>query len=411
MFAIEDFEITKDVDSTLKELKQVDFVDIELDEEETIEIERELIESKKNKKKINRPDKYEEKNNTCFVCGKSKVSSNYYLTNSILFNKNCNGRLPICKPCLIKLYDEIFDLYEDSSFSMFILCRLLDAYFDANLVQSAQIQATNTNSYLVRIYFQKINSMPQYKNYTFKDSAVKDMSVAENISEADYLELDEKDRSNKEEVVSLIGYDPFETSDSSEKSYLYNAILSYLDESTVTDSFKLSAVIEIVKGFSQMEIINGLITTITKDIDNLEHNMARYKLLTDLKKNIQGQIISFAKENGITASKQSGQTKGTGTFSGILKELRDKKIRPSDVNLFEINTEEAFRKIANISNTNIMNQLQLNEGDYSNMILQQKEMIKSLNDSSDVLEEKNRLLLKENLSLKEEVLKLQKDKG
>lgn len=400
----DDFQTTDELVNVITSIKAEIEEAIEIEEDNIIE--KEVKKSKS--KKIPKNKVFEEKNSTCLICKKNQVFTNYYLTNSILFGKTINGRLPVCKNCLIKLYDEIFDLYENPSFAMFVLCRLLDAYFDPNLVQSAQIQATNTNSYLVRIYFQKINSMLQYKNYTFKDSPVRDMMAQEDVNEVDYLELDEKDRANRKEVISLIGYDPFESSDPAEKGYLYDTILSYLDEATVTDSFKLSAVIEIVKSFSQVEIINGLITTLTKDVNNLESNMARYKMLLDLKKNIQAQIMSYANSNGITASKSKGQTKGAGTFSGILKELRDKKIRPSDVNLFDIQTEESFKKVADISNRNIINQLQLNESDYSNMIIQQREKLKSLNESFEELQEKNRILLKENSLLKEEFEKIKK---
>lgn len=344
--------------------------------------------------------KQQEKSHHCLRCNRDLVKDNFYLSNSILYENN-GSRISVCKKCIVDLYDELFEVYGDTTFCVFVICRLLDAYFDSTLVQPSQIQATNGNSSIIKIYFQKINSLKQYANYTFKDSTDLDLRLPGNFTESEFVEFNEPDRKNRDEVVELCGFDPFEDSNPSEKPYLYNTILSYLDEGTIRDSFKLSAVISIVKMFSQTEMIDRIIDSITRDTDALEQNAAKLKQLIDIKKSLQSQIVSYAKENGITTAKGTNQNKGSGTFSGIIAELRDKKVRPADVNLFNIQTSDAFSKIAEISNKNILRQLQLDENDYSKMVAQQREKLQEYRSKTEELEEENRQLKKELQLLKD----------
>ena len=295
---------------------------------------------------------------------------------------------------------------------MFLLCRYTDSYFDPNVCKVAEKQAEAGNSVTPRIYFQKIGSMRQYKGKTFKDSIETDRKIVNDtpvdIYEKD-MELSERDRENRKEVMFLCGFDPFEDANPNEKSYLYNTILSYLDETTIKDSFKLTSVISIVKTFSQIESFDEAINSIMEDKDNLELNSAKLKSLIDIKKNLLTQILSYAKENGITQSKNNVKNKGEGTFSGLIAELRDKKIRPADINLFDIKTCEAFEKIAEISNGNIKKQLMLDENDYEAMVVQQKEMLELLQKNYDSLQEENRLLKRDNEMKTREVEEVHKE--
>ncbi len=65
------------------------------------------------------------------------------------------------------------------------------------------------------------------------------------------------------------------------------------------------------------------------------------------------------------------------------------------MNLFDIETSHGMSQVADISNQSIMKQLQFDENDYTNMILEQREMIQELDGKVVKLEEENRLLKKE----------------
>ncbi len=327
----------------------------------------------------------------CISCNRDFVESSFYLSNSIITRGN-NNRMAVCKKCVEDLYNILVDRYDNCKLAQFRLCQMLDIYFDANLYDSAEKQANDTNSNICKIYMQKINSLPQYRNKVFADSPQFDGEVTFAVKYNILDEFSDDDKRNREDVLMLLGYDPFSTENEDDRRFLYNTLNGYLDEETLQDGFKTSAIIEIVKSFNQLELINRSIAQITanKDVSAISHG--QLKSLIDSKSNLSRQINSFAKDNGISTNHANNKSKGANTLSGILKELRDKSVRESDVNLFNIRTCEAFKQIQDISNKSIMSQLQLDENDYAEMIAQQREMLLRLQQDLDNLKEENRIL-------------------
>ena len=58
-----------------------------------------------------------------------------------------------------------------------------------------------------------------------------------------------------------------------------------------------------------------------------------------------------------------------------MKRLQDIGLEEAKINLYDIQTSQSMRQIADTSHQSIMSQLQLNESDYTDMIAQQKDMI------------------------------------
>ena len=58
-----------------------------------------------------------------------------------------------------------------------------------------------------------------------------------------------------------------------------------------------------------------------------------------------------------------------------MKQMEEDNFDDAKVNLFDIKTAEAMTQISNISNENIMKQLNLDAGDYADMVKEQREMI------------------------------------
>jgi hypothetical protein len=271
------------------------------------------------------------------------------------------------------------------------MCQLVDVYFDTIVYDGAEKQAVDSNTNICKIYMQKINSLPQYRNKTFADSPACEFDL--HIAKKDEIDEDgftDEDKRNKEDVLTLLGYDPFSSENEEDKKFLYNTLNGYLDEETLQDGFQISAIIEIVKSFNQLELINRNIAQLnsSKDLSN----STQIKTLIETKSKLATQINNFAKANNISTSSSATKSKGANTLSGILKELRDKNIRESDVNLFDIRTCKAFRQVNDISNQSISAQLQFDENDYSDMINQQRAMIQSLQEKLDKEKEENRKL-------------------
>lgn len=336
----------------------------------------------------------------CPCCGNEYPEGSYYKSASSLVKTS--NRMIVCKSCYLDIFSEFLERFKEEKIALFCLCRLLDIYFNNSLFDSALQQARNQDSNVAQIYMQKCNSLRQYSNLTFLDSEQKDLDSKPNKKKNKLeIEFTGDDQRNRDDVLRLLGYDPFEAENPEDRKHLYNVLIDYLDESTLEDSFKLPACIEIVKTFNQIDKINRAITLMTTDITALSTNVGGIKSLMEAKDKMLRAILAVAKDNGISVNHNNTKSKGAGTLSGIIKQLQEKGIIEAEINLFDIETASGIRQVADISNESIMKQLQFDENDYTDMISQQREMIQKLDSKTINLEEENRLLKLELLKYKQ----------
>lgn len=344
----------------------------------------------------------------CITCDKNLSKElKFYNTTSDLYK---NGKYPVCRDCLVKkLPKEDFNdpVYLESFKNL--LCEINRPFiFDVWLVSIDEAKKRNRTLFGT---FMKNLAMNHNKNLTWRDSTP-DNIVASRLIESNSGQTQSPNNTNdvilstvnfledknREDVIRMVGYDPFLLENDSDKVGLYNKLVDFLDESTLEDSFKLPTVIEIVKSFNQLDKINHAIATITGDAKNLADNVGRITSLVATKEKILKTVLSLAKDNGISVNHNNNKSKGGGTLSGVMKQLQEKGFTEADVNLFDIQTSEGMRQVADLSNENIRKQLMFDENDYTNMIIEQRDLIQELTDKLEISEENNRklrLLLKQ----------------
>lgn len=333
----------------------------------------------------------------CTVCGKAQDASNdYYKSYSFLFKHH--GRISACKTCVIIFFQDKTSKHLDPYMAAYHTCRLFDVYWNAELFNSATEQSQQYDSNPMQIYFQKVNSLIQYASLTFADTIDAErldsvrmslMSVSKPTNDTTNIssEISIDNDKNKRDVLKILGYDPFESENDLDKKHLYNTLVDFLDESTLEDPFKLAAVIEIVKSFGQIDKINRVIATVTADPHNISSQIAALKSLIDTKEKLTKAVLGFAKDNGISVNHNNTKSKGAGTLSGIIKQLQERGFDESDVNLFDIETAKGIAQVANLSNQAIRLQLNFDENDYTDMINQQRELIREQGGRILMLEE------------------------
>ena len=111
----------------------------------------------------------------CTAWGEEKApNTGFYLSRSKLYKFN-DGRMPICKECLSKLFKELQAKYSDEVKALYHLCMLFDIYFDKDLVaKSSNMEKFSSDDNLLKSYMKNVNSLNQYK---FKDSMSSDCIV------------------------------------------------------------------------------------------------------------------------------------------------------------------------------------------------------------------------------------------
>ena len=350
----------------------------------------------------------------CYMCDTHKSRDKFYVSTDPL---NKSGLTPICKDCAKKIALKIGKdkvEHEPDKDSVILALKYLDKPFLNDLWDASVLEADNLASGRVKsnpwnAYIKNV-AMGQYNCKTFTDSDFYYSKKDENNDNIDDTsnsfsvnkDLLDTFTQNKKDVIRLLGYDPFEKEQPGDQPYLYASLIGYLDssEDANEDRLKTSSSIEIVKSFSHIEKINDVITSLMSDVKNMEKNISTIKNLEDTKNKITSSVLNLAKDNGISLKHSVNASKGENTWTGKVRKMKEMNLSEAETNLYNIEYSAGLQQVAEISDAAILKQIRLDENDYNDMIIQQRELINKYKKKSDESEEKSRILLKENYDLK-----------
>ena len=350
----------------------------------------------------------------CYMCDTHKSRDKFYVSTDPL---NKSGLTPICKDCAKKIALKIGKdkvEHEPDKDSVILALKYLDKPFLNDLWDASVLEADNLASGRVKsnpwnAYIKNV-AMGQYNCKTFSDSDFYYSKKDENNDNIDDTsnsfsvnkDLLDTFTQNKKDVIRLLGYDPFEKEQPGDQPYLYASLIGYLDssEDANEDRLKTSSSIEIVKSFSHIEKINDVITSLMSNVKNMEKNISTIKNLEDTKNKITSSVLNLAKDNGISLKHSVNASKGENTWTGKVRKMKEMNLSEAETNLYNIEYSAGLQQVAEISDAAILKQIRLDENDYNDMIIQQRELINKYKKKSDESEEKSRILLKENYDLK-----------
>ena len=353
----------------------------------------------------------------CPHCLKEKKKSDFYASTD---PRVLTGITSICKECVRKIA-----LAWDDNRKEFGLCTkqtvmdaleyidrpFLNKLWDASYAEWANQEAQLRRTTIWDAYIKNV-AMKQYNGWRWRDGDLfqtyiedaKQVAALEmgNKEAAQTLiisqEVDNECDKNRKEVIRLLGYDPFEGEKLEDQPLLYSQLIGYLDLGGDNDDMmRTSSAITIVRGFLQQAKLDD---KIAKAMANSNVNTSELKQLLDSKKNISATISQLAEQSCLSLKHSKNASKGENTFTGIVKKLKDMNLREAEVNAFDIGTCEGMRQVADISNASIIKQIRLDENDYSEMLVKQREIIAKLQEKADQNEEVARILLRENIDLK-----------
>lgn len=349
----------------------------------------------------------------CHMCATFKSKDKFYVSTNPLMQ---SGLAPICKECARKLSERVDkngDLHEPTRESLIQTLRYLDKPFletvyNASIQESENLVAGKVKTNFARSYFKNIQ-MVNYSGMTFEDSDLfKERIVYEDEKDEEYLknkDVGTHDQyvRDKNDTVRLLGYDPFEKEPIDDQPFLYSQLLGMLDsdENANDDMLRTSSIITIVRSFLQMSKLDDAIAKLMSDYMNIERNAAAIKSLQESKAKIQSVITSLAAESCISLKNSKNAKKGENTWTGKIKKLKDMNLREAEVNGFDLGTCRGMQQVMDMSNASILKQLKLDESEYSDMLAEQREMIVKLQRDLDSYKEISRVLLRENLDLKD----------
>lgn len=348
---------------------------------------------------------------TCQHCGEIKKKSQFYVSTA----PGCkSGLTDGCKDCATDIAVPTVNGEKQSptKASVDAACYFLDKPMLESVWESSLLEAANATAGLARnnvwsSYIKNI-AMQNYYTMTYKQSdnytgglfSLQDMEEDALPKDQEIIQQFEK---NKNDTMRLLGYLPFEKEKLADQPFLYSQLIGFLDadENGNDDMMRISSIITIVRSFLQQSQIDDMIADLVKDTRNAEKNIATIKALQQMKQSISVTVTKLAEESCISLKHSKNAKKGENTWTGKIKRIKDLNLRQGQVNGFDINTCRGMQQVQEISDASIMKQLALDDSDWSDMVAQMRTDIVSLRKEKESYKEINRILLQENLDLKD----------
>jgi len=325
-----------------------------------------------------------------------------------------SGIVNICKTCAEDLAMPVVDgvrqqpTKESIDDAMYFLDKpMLDSVWEASLLEAANQVTGKTKNNVYTSYIKNI-AMPNYYTLTYRDSdnytggmySLDDLS--ENALPKDQEIIDQFEK-NKNDTLRLLGYLPFEKEKLSDQPFLYSQLIGFLDSSEEgnDDMMRTSSIISIVRSFLQLSNIDDMIATLSSDPRNAEKNISTIRALQQMKSQITQGATKLAEQSCISLKNSKNSVKGENTWTGKLQKIKDLNLREGQVNGFDIATCRGMRQVQEISDASIMKQLALDESEWSDIVATMRVDNQQLRKERDTYKEINRILLRENLDLKD----------
>ena len=353
----------------------------------------------------------------CYLCDTHKAKDKFYVSTDPM---NKSGLTPICKDCAKKIALQMKSGKEEpTKESVQLALRYLNKPFlekvwDSSIQEVENLASGRVKSNVWMAYARQI-AMPNYVGMTYFDSdhfvkyKQETKNTKEPITEEELIEnhmgQDTYDNyiKNKEDVVRLLSYDPFEKEDIADQPFLYSQLLGLLDssEDANEDMMRTSSAISIVRGFLQQAKIDDTVSKLMSDISKIESNSATIKSLQESKAKITSVITSLAQDSCISLKHNKNAKKGENTWTGKIKKIKSLNLRSGEVNGFDIDTCRGMQQVQEISDASIMKQLALDESEWSDMVAEMRVVNTGLRREKDAYQEINRILLRENIDLRD----------
>ena len=347
----------------------------------------------------------------CPHCGKLKKKSSFYISSDPAVSI---GVAFPCKECAEKIarnYNEKSGKFGDVTLASLknALCYLdkpfLEILYDAsyNEVHDESLVKPKTNlwsAYIVNV------QMPQYKAMRWRDGDFDNAKANDEVhSDTTTLpqnqEVLEECEKNRKDVIRLIGYDPFDKEAEEDKPLLYAQLIGYIDgDGNNDDMTRTLDCIEIVRGYLQLQKINDMSAKAFANLAKTGQS-GEIKNYMATKKQIADVISQLAEQSCISQRHNKNSKKGENTWTGKIKMLKDLNLREAENNGFDIGTCRGMQQVLEISDASIMKQLALDESEWSDMVAEQRQKIVSLQSERDIYKEVNRILLRENIDLRD----------
>lgn len=263
---------------------------------------------------------------------------------------------------------------------------------------------------LPHIYVETIKEDPRFCNLTFFDQ-IKFENFESIYSESmTMLALSEDDKRNRQQILNIIGYDPFEKNPIEDKPQLYRDLTGMLTDNMRKDIPRAKAAVEVVTGYNNIRKYQDKVNQLINSGQSDKETQDQLDSLLGMIAKIQASVTSTSEKNGFSSGKTLGNN-GRGMLSDVMNTVDEHTYDPGITNFYDIATSNSIREISEISFKSMFNQVKLTGQDYAEILVEQNKIVREAQTKMRELREALRiaksLIVKDKLiqQLKEEYRK------
>ena len=324
-----------------------------------------------------------------------------------------------CIHCILKLHEEYkktFNLSECEA--LYMICAITGVYYSDEIARETLNDndlyfddgvAMDPSTHWIDRYFRKLSENPElFKRDFWKSDNVQFKSVMAVQSKIDpTIGMSDEDKDNYNTIWSTYHYDPFEMDDPKDKSRLMADLVTMIDDAMKDDLVRMRAALEIVRAFYRIDKYGESLNQLQSTPDGTVANANAIKQLTAAKSQETTMVTAFSKDHGFAEKYAISKSKGSGTLSAVIRDMKESNYDFGTVNYYDIATSKAIKQVSDISAESIFKQVAFTGADYADMVKEQAIELKRLKEELDTCKEENRLF-KEKF-LKQELLEELRD--
>lgn len=332
----------------------------------------------------------------CVKCGKivQNPEGKFFKVIQNQIYKGNDGYSHLCTYCCDGYFADMREKYNDEKIALLMTCSEVGWFFS----ETTYVKMKEKDPQNIRLGdYVKMLNLSQNKNLTFTDYVLSSINKEQFLHSQQEIDNEFEDawsndeKKNKQEVIDVVGYDPFAGYKHSDRRYLFNELVKYLgDDSVIEDNFKLSQIIQIVNNNNQIRQYDVLIAQLNPLTDSKD-----IQILNDLKNKLVQSNDKIAKENEISVKNRSNKDIGKSTLTYLMKDLREKDFNKAETDYYSQLKSEGTRWAAEISIDAIQKNAYFDENDYNEMNEIKRSLVIELQKQvDDLMEEKRQLLIK-----------------
>lgn len=290
------------------------------------------------------------------------------------------------------IFPQLVRKYEgDYKKAIFEYCFLKNIVFAEDIIDLLTKHGNDeTFAKMPQIYIDTINADIRFTGLTFFDQLKMDNFEQIYSEELKLLALTEDDKRNRQQIINIIGYDPFEKNPLEDKPQLYRDLTGMLTDSMRKDIPRAKAAVEVVIGYNNIrkyqDRVNQLINSGQLDEDTQKQLDKHLEMIAK----IQASVSSTSEKNGFTNSRALGSN-GRGMLSDVMNTIDEHMYDPGITNFYDIATSESIRQISDISVKSMLNQVKLTGQEYVEILAEQNKIVHEAQDKMRALREALRI--------------------